>query len=34
MTFKQNIVAFKGYLLLAPNNNKDKIKTVIKLYED
>ena len=34
MTFKQSIVALKGYLLLAPNSNKDKIRTVIKLYED
>ena len=34
MTFKQTIVALKGYLLSAPNSNKDKIRTVMKLYED
>ena len=34
MTFKQNIVPLKGYLLSAPSSHKDKIRAVIKVYED
>jgi len=34
MTFKSNITELRSYLKKAPDANKAKINTVIKLYED